>query len=556
MATPNFLGAALYYAGTLGWKVFPCTPHEKTPAVIWDKEATLDPVKIKQWWGSRDYNIGVVCGAPSGIIALDVDAAHGGDGSLMVLVAEHGILPHTIKSFTGGGGQHILFSRGDTEVRNSASKLGDGLDIRGDGGYIVAAPSIHPNGKRYQWQDGCRPDQVGAAPLPEWILNRLGVVQGNRAVSLAAPVAERITSGQRNVALASLAGSMRRRGFDPDAIYAALITHNNAHCDPPLAEREVSIIARSIGRYQPVVKPALSSGEEVQIIEPRDMLDAYAGGMQLVELMGNLEGRDVKTGIARVDFVLAGLERQTLTVLAARPGMGKTTLAWQIARNVAARRQRVCFFSLEMSTASLYAKAVCGAEGVNWRDVRNGTAGEPELRRLSNRLQQMMAVYDTYLLVDDGPNSLATIEAAVEKYSPDLVVVDHLRLVSEPGQDENLRLGRVSKGLKDIGKSYNIAVLALAQLNRGVERQDNKRPHLLDLRESGHIEENADTVLMIYREDYYSDEPVMQAGAQLMGRTELLIRKFREGPPQGCIVLYFDPIHQWFEETGVVELNG
>src|SRR3972149_3715831 len=150
----SLLEVALYYA-SIGWQVFPLQPRSKEP---FSKEilnlhgdgglkvATSDREVIGDWWARwPSANIGIACGVKSGLIVLDVDSAHGGNESILALIAEHGHFPNTPETMTGGGGRHICFSYPGVEIHNSAGKLGPGLDIRGDGGYIVAPTSIHPN---------------------------------------------------------------------------------------------------------------------------------------------------------------------------------------------------------------------------------------------------------------------------------------------------------------------------------------------------------------------------------------------------------------------------
>jgi replicative DNA helicase len=168
-----------------------------------------------------------------------------------------------------------------------------------------------------------------------------------------------------------------------------------------------------------------------------------------------------------------------------------------------------------------------------------------DLNRIVEATSLLMSRYDNYLLVNDHVNTSATIWQSVEKHKPDLVVIDHLRLVADPGESENNRLGEITQRLKDLAKAFNCQVLCLAQLNRNTEARDDKRPMLSDLRESGKIEENADQILMIYRDDYY--EMDQQKLFKKPSPTEILIRKFRDDVMNQRVLLSFDATHQWFE---------
>lgn len=546
-AQNKYLRAALYYAGR-GWQVFPITPGKKEPPLcLWKADATTDQAIIKSWWQKTpDANVGIATGGRSGIVVLDVDPRHGGDESLLTLATEHGKLPDTVESMTGSGGRHIIFAHPGCEIGNTSNNPAQGLDIRGDGGYIVAPPSLHPNGKFYEWEPSCKPSQTELAPMPEWFIDLLKVrPSSNGNGKHAEPVGEKITEGGRNQTLTSLAGSMRRRGMSQDSILAALVTENDLKCSPPLDEDDIRKIAKSVSQYEPTTPPVVNNGngKGVTGLAYRDPNDAPDGIMAFLDLLGHLKDRSVPTGIPSLDDAIGGLERQSLTVLAARPSMGKSTLAWQIARNVAASGKRAIFYSLEMSETSLWAKAICGAAGIRWRDIRNGDIPENVSELLSEVAAKLMQRYEDRLRVSDGSNTIETIWQGVDKYKPDVIIVDHLRLVANREDNEVQRLGHITAALKQIAKDTNCASLCLAQLNRQTENRDNKRPTLADLRDSGQIEENADLVLMMYREDYYDT----QSSGKTSSETEILIRKYREDVGKGLVKLRYDLSAQWFK---------
>lgn len=539
---------ALYYASR-GWQVFPIKPGTKDePLCKWGMEATTDKDKIQSWWSMRpDANIGIATGARSKLVVLDIDKGKEGDDTLLDLESEHGKLPNTIESITGSGGRHILFEHPGVKILNQAGKLGPGVDVRGDGGYIVAPPSIHPNGNRYEWELSSLPRQTELAKMPDWLIE-LCRDKHDQRTPVTVSNNGHIHDGQRNATLTSMAGTMRRKGFDYAAIYAALLEENIAKCQPALDEKEIERIAKSVSRYDPAEATGIIPKDKgpIQFHEPSD---ALTGLQKFITLLDNLHLRSIRTHIPRLDEAIGGLERQTLTVLAARPGMGKTTLAFQLARNIANYGNKVLFYSLEMAEAALWAKAVCGAEHERWKDIRamalDGKIPDPLFNRLSKQAEKMMSMYQESILIDDSVNTTGTIILGIDKYRPDLVVIDHLRLVKDQGESENKRLGAISERLKDIAKDFNCAVLCLAQLNRNVENRESKRPELSDLRDSGEIEENADLVMMLYRPDYY-DEPGIKP---VDSRTEVLIRKFRDDIGNRRIMLTFNTAEQWFYDT-------
>jgi len=195
-------------------------------------------------------NLGLATGAASGLLVLDVDPAHGGTESLRALLNAHGVdVPETVTAATGGDGTHYYFRADGASFPSSAGRLGSGLDIRAEGGYVVAPPSLHLSGQPYEWAFPLSPDDVPLASVPAWLANAI----------LAAPHPTQpqtssdgtIASGTRNVTLTSMAGSMQRVGMTYSAITAALRVENTEQCSPPLPESEVESIARSVTRYAP-----------------------------------------------------------------------------------------------------------------------------------------------------------------------------------------------------------------------------------------------------------------------------------------------------------------
>lgn len=253
--------------------------------------------------------------------------------------------------------------------------------------------------------------------------------------------------------------------------------------------------------------------------------------------------RSIETFIPNLDAAIGGLERQALSIIAARPSMGKTAIVWQIARNVAASGASVQVYSLEMSCVSLWARAACPAVGVTWRDVRSGAVTPEQRAALVAQGHDLADQYADRMILIDAPQTTDDIWRAAMEHRPDLIAVDHLRLLRDKGDSEVKRLGRITEALKDIAKLADCAVLAAVQLNRGTEARANSRPILSDIRDSGEIEENADLVMMMYRPDYYASDAVPPSA---QSATELWIRKFRDGPSNVLVNLIFDPRAEWF----------
>jgi hypothetical protein len=243
------LHAALGYAAR-GWHVLPIAG--KIPIVRdWTSKASTDPEQIRTWWGNDSgINIGIATGARSNLLVLDVDPNNGGDESLRALEAQYGPLPLTTEVLTGGGGLHYYFQHPGIALGNSTGKLGPGLDIRTDGGQVVAPPSVHPvTGKSYEWEVAHHPDDIPTTPAPAWLIRRLATKQEKATPK----ISQTFQDGSRNDSLTREAGKLRRIGLTEPELEAAMLAINRERCKPPLSNDEVRSIAASIARY-PVVQ--------------------------------------------------------------------------------------------------------------------------------------------------------------------------------------------------------------------------------------------------------------------------------------------------------------
>jgi replicative DNA helicase len=281
---------------------------------------------------------------------------------------------------------------------------------------------------------------------------------------------------------------------------------------------------------------------------------AYQRGGKLIGL---------STGLPRLDALTGGLQAPDLIILAARPGMGKTALSTNIGYRVAeqamergGRRGGVGIFSLEMSDEQLAARIISEQSGVEGWKVRRGLASESEIERyiLKARELERLPLYIDHT----GGISISTLRTRarqlVKRHAVDLIIVDYLQLVTAPGRGENRtqEVTAVSSGLKAMAKELNVPVIALSQLSRDLEKRDDKRPMDSDLRESGSIEQDADNILFLYRDEQYLKrrEPPKHdmdahydwevAMAKVAGICEVHMTKNRHGPT-GTVELGFQP---------------
>lgn len=251
--------------------------------------------------------------------------------------------------------------------------------------------------------------------------------------------------------------------------------------------------------------------------------------------------RGVPTGYRDLDKMTAGLQRSDLIILAARPAMGKSTLALNLAYNVASQaKQSVLVFSLEMSKEQLVDRMLADASGVDSWNIRTGNLSDEDFEKLSTAMGEMA---EAPIFIDDTPGvSVLEMRTKARREAHNhplgLIIVDYLQLMSGSGRNGSdnrvQEVSEISRGLKLIARELNVPIIALSQLSRSVENRNPQIPQLADLRESGSIEQDADIVMFIYREDYYKPDTDRQH------ITDLILAKHRNGPT-GKVELYFHP---------------
>ncbi len=245
----------------------------------------------------------------------------------------------------------------------------------------------------------------------------------------------------------------------------------------------------------------------------------------------------VPTGFPRIDRLLGGLQRSDLVIVAGRPAMGKTSLALNIAYNAALKNQRIAIFSLEMSNEQLVQRLIASETGISSHRLRTGKLKEEEWPRFTQAAEHLSK---QMVFVDDTP-SISAMQMRTKcrrlhaEHGLDLVIVDYLQLMQGDHRSENRvqEISYISRMLKSLARELNVPVVAASQLSRAVEQRHDKRPLLSDLRESGSIEQDADIVMFIYRDEVYNPETPMKNIA------EVIVSKHRHGPT-GTVELYFE----------------
>ena len=240
--------------------------------------------------------------------------------------------------------------------------------------------------------------------------------------------------------------------------------------------------------------------------------------------------RGISTGFRDLDNILSGFQPSDLVVLAARPSMGKTALALNIAQNMAKKGTSIGLISLEMSKEQLVERMFCSLLSVDSWKMRTGKLSDDDFARIGNIMDEMnnMKIY----IDDTVGGSISELKAKARRLKMeqglDILIIDYLQLMSGSGsayQSNRVQeISEISRSLKELARDLSIPILALSQLSRAVEMRPSKVPQLSDLRESGAIEQDADVVMMLYREDYYEEDSARP------GLTDVYIRKHRNGP--------------------------
>ncbi len=279
----------------------------------------------------------------------------------------------------------------------------------------------------------------------------------------------------------------------------------------------------------------LSDGEQgsVGLREIKPILTSALDRIEeLYESGSDLTG--VSTGFKDLDNMTSGLQRADLVIVAGRPSMGKTAFAMNLVEHAALNQEKpVLVFSLEMSSESLIMRMLASLGRIDQKKIRSGKLEKDDWPKLSTAASKLQ---DIPLYIDDSsaltPTEIRTRARRVVKESGELglVMIDYMQLMQVAGSSEGrvAEISEISRNLKAIAKEFNCPMIALSQLNRALEQRPNKRPQNADLRESGAIEQDADVIFFIYRDEVYNEESLEK------GTAEIIIGKQRNGPIGTC----------------------
>lgn len=478
LATKDMMDYALEYAAR-GWRVIPlhtpdgdgnCSCHtdcgksnSKHPRTMNGlKDATTDEETIRRWWDMwPDANIGIRTGAESNIAVLDVDPRNGGNKSLAAMELENGRLPETLTSNTGGDGRHFLFTRPEAKLNKEA---GAGLDIKGDGGYIVAPPSLHASGKRYEWANGAE-----IAPMPEWLLGKA------------------TAKAKTNNVIVGDFGSADFTAWEP--LHAELRRRILAHESVNFSSDGQWAQAKGIchdGKGDTAIFLNLKSGaygchKKCDTARIREAFGLSATPNALQSPVASTGGQPTRLGLSWREFsaqvfpetepVIVGLEKGEVGLLIAATNIGKTTLALNLALSLAVGKD---FKPLTKDGAKPRRVLVIDGETRRRRMQRDIRAMEREW--LAE--EQELLKGNLYVMCDSELNGTAlslsnaqhmtAVRREAQEFAPDLIIVDTLaELFTVVSENDNAEMqNKVMRPLNQLAKDVDAAVLVLHHIGK------------------------------------------------------------------------------------------
>lgn len=461
--------SAIEYA-KMGLAVFPLIPRDKRPLTANGfKDATTDVEKVEYWWNIHpDANIGIATGRPSGgivVVDMDIDDDEDKDGYLSFtkwVNENYLILPETWLSITGRGGYHMIF-KSSFSVKSRIGWL-DAVDVRSDGGYIVAPPSIHPNGRRYEWEDA--PEDLPIANSSdtdvEFLLNSINVV--DKPVGEPLKVPDVIPKGHRDEMMFKLACKYQAMGMSDEEMEAALNVANQTRCQPPLSDKEIKQKIKQAQKYQ--------KGESVTIEDNTDVVvkKTYKGkGNRKIEEEITEHDLDMPT-LAEFEkrskeWLISGyIPKGCVTLLCSDGGIGKTTIWCDTLAAFTTGRSTLFDKAIEnpfrtgtCRNVMYFSKEDPTEEILKWKFEKAG--GDQERVRCfgidDNRINKIW--YGSLLL-----------EQLIAKYKPDICVFDTLQAFLPDGVDMAKRkdMRDALNPLNQLGAQYGTAFLMIMHTNK------------------------------------------------------------------------------------------
>lgn len=457
---------ALHYAG-MGMAVFPIKPRSKQPLTDHGlKDASKDPAQIESWWSRwPTANIGIATGAVSGglvVIDLDVDKDKGIDGrvTLREWEAEHEKLPNsTWLAITGRGGYHYFYH--DTSTVRNRTGIYEGIDIRGDGGYVVAPPSIHPNGNTYEWEQDpmLYPLAEASGAVFDFLVGP--VMKDPETIPFEIP--EQIPDGQRTTTMVKLVCSQQAKGLSDDAIMAAVRAENEAKCVPPLTDQELKKeVFPALTRYQKGTAPYTATYDH----KTRSFQPLIKKGLVNLVSMDTVEEKEPEWLVT--DYIPRG----QITVLAGDGGSGKTTVWCSIAAAVSSGGQ--CFLNQDNPFAK---NCVPGRVMFFSSEDSAEYTLKGGLRRSGAKLENVLSLDLADERFPEIKFNAPLLEDLIKEHRPELVIFDPLQSYVPPdiqmGQRNAMRA--CLNPLIGLGEKYGTTFIIIVHTNKQAGLWGRKR---------------------------------------------------------------------------------
>jgi RecA-family ATPase len=514
MNMPTLKESALHYAEQ-GFAVFPLIPREKKPATTNGfKDATTDPKQISFWWDmDPNYNIGIATGKPSGgLVVIDIDNGHGGNGSdsLRDWERNNHNLPDTCTALTGSGGVHLYY-RDTEEYRNKAGIL-DSVDVRGDGGYIVAPPSVHPNGGSYEWEVDHSPDDMKVTQADETVRKFLNPKK-KEPKQEAKPVDDIFPKGKRVDSLVRMIGAMKNWGISDSAIKMAVQVENMRRCDPPLEIEELNReVFPAIDRDWVATQPYTETESVSSLPEPENLAEIWDNRPPLSpELIKGVLRRGHKMLISASSKAGKSYMLVNLIVCAVE---GQKWLGLDIEKG-----GRWLYVNMEIDRASIYDRF----------------AKVYEARGLTPHLENI----DVWNLRGHITRLDELTDIMIRKFEErryDAIVLDPIYKLMMGDENSNSDMAKLVNQLDRIAEHLNCAVIYAHHFSKGFQGQ---RKSIDRGSGAGVFGRDPDAIISVTRLDYDCEDRETEGTGAF--RVEFNLREFDEHPPVD--VFWKHPVH-------------
>lgn len=526
-----------------GWSVIPLHPRTKDkPLFDWKEfqERYATQSEIDKWFNGTNNNVAIVTGKISNLTVLDADGDIGLQDILRMGLAS------PITSVTGSGGRHLFFKHsGQTNKRTS--KDHQGLDSRGEGGFVAAPPSLHPSGNQYKWMHGM-PNQ---SSLPDW---PKGLLQSSPAagsqISEIKPTEPWIVdtlkgvgSGARHQALVRLACYLIPR-HHYDIVKQNLLDWNQKNT-PPLSDDEVvkqlnDLTARfKRGQYKSNYVPPKELSMGSVITKPTADIITAKGSTAYFESQLTqpvLLVPELATGFPTIDKPTYGFTRGNLFIVGARPGTGKTSFIINAATHLCKNGKRVLYFSTESTPDEMRNKFASSEAEIPFRCFKEHNFDQVNKDKLMKFAQQFEG-YDIHFVKSFAP-SIKDVQQATLDIKPDVLIFDHIQHITTEGNNEYSKISEFTRFLKSLALQTNTAVVVASQLSRTVV-YDGVIPELHHLKGCGTLEEEGTVVILMHDDTKKGDRPVL-----------FKVAKNRDGETGSTTLLLKSEITK-FEDMGV-----